>query len=83
MDGMRKVPPGTFQIRNMLRRASAKAADTRCPTRSAPPRQLGHHHNAMLRRFLDTFGFDYEFYSATEFYASGAFDDILLRAAER
>jgi lysyl-tRNA synthetase class 1 len=37
----------------------------------------------MLRRFLDTFGFDYEFYSATEFYASGQFDEILLRAADR
>jgi lysyl-tRNA synthetase class I len=31
-----------------------------------------------LRRFLDTFGFDYEFYSATDFYASGQFDEILL-----
>ncbi len=36
-----------------------------------------------LRRFLDTFGFEYEFYSATEFYRSGQFDEILLRAAER
>ena len=37
----------------------------------------------MLRRFLDTFGFDYEFASATEYYKSGRFDDILLRACER
>jgi lysyl-tRNA synthetase class 1 len=37
----------------------------------------------MLRRFLDAFGFEYEFYSATEFYRSGRFDEILLRAAER
>ncbi len=29
---------------------------------------FGHHNNAMLRRFLDTFGFDYEFASATEYY---------------
>jgi lysyl-tRNA synthetase class I len=37
----------------------------------------------MLRRFLDTFGFEYEFASATDYYKSGKFDDILLRCAER
>jgi lysyl-tRNA synthetase class 1 len=37
----------------------------------------------MLRRFLDTFGFEYEFISATEFYASGKFDKVLLRAVEQ
>ena len=44
---------------------------------------FGHHNNAMLRRFLDTFGFEYEFYSAREFYRSGQFDEILLRCVER
>jgi lysyl-tRNA synthetase class 1 len=44
---------------------------------------FGDHNNAMLRRFLDTFGFNYEFASATEYYRSGKFDDVLLRAAER
>ena len=44
---------------------------------------FGHHNNAMLRRFLDTFGFDYEFGSAQEYYRSGKFDEILLRVAER
>ena len=44
---------------------------------------FGHHNNAMLRRFLDTFGFEYEFYSATEFYRSGQFDDTLRLATER
>ena len=44
---------------------------------------FGDHNNAMLRRFLDTFGFDYEFASATEYYKAGRFDDVLLRAAER
>jgi lysyl-tRNA synthetase class 1 len=37
----------------------------------------------MLRRFLDTFGFEYEFISATDFYKSGRFDDTLRLAAER
>jgi lysyl-tRNA synthetase, class I len=44
---------------------------------------FGHHNNAMLRRFLDTFGFDYEFGSALDYYRSGRFDEILLRVAER
>ena len=44
---------------------------------------FGAHNNAMLRRFLDTFGFEYEFMSATEFYKSGQFDPTLLLAAER
>jgi len=41
------------------------------------------HNNARLQAFLDQFGFEYEFISATEFYRSGRFDEILLRAAER
>jgi lysyl-tRNA synthetase class 1 len=44
---------------------------------------FGHHNNAMLRRFLNTFGFEYDFISATEFYQSGQFDQILLRAVEK
>ena len=64
--------------------ASAQAADRRCRTRSAATtRASAHHNNAMLRRFLDTFGFDYEFASATDYYKSGRFDAVLLRAAER
>ncbi|MCX7306216.1 MAG: lysine--tRNA ligase, partial [Hyphomicrobiales bacterium] len=44
---------------------------------------FGDHNNAMLRRFLDTFGFDYEFASATQYYKSGRFDAVLLKAAEK
>ena len=40
---------------------------------------FAHHNNAMLRDFLDRFGFDYEFYSATECYTSGMFDATLLK----
>jgi lysyl-tRNA synthetase class 1 len=32
---------------------------------------------------LDTFGFEYDFISATEFYQSGQFDQVLLRAVEK
>ncbi|MDX1731471.1 MAG: lysine--tRNA ligase, partial [Aurantimonas coralicida] len=37
------------------------------------------HNNARLRAFLDRFGFDYEFASATDYYASGRFDATLLK----
>jgi lysyl-tRNA synthetase class 1 len=37
----------------------------------------------MLRDFLDRFGFDYEFVSATERYASGAFNEALRQVLRR
>ena len=43
---------------------------------------FGHHNNAMLRRFLDTFGFDYAFISARDLYPAGTFHSILLRFVE-
>jgi lysyl-tRNA synthetase class I len=81
MDGMRKVP-GNVPNQDMLREHLQKPL-TSVPDPFGEFESFGHHNNAMLRRFLDTFGFDYEFYSATDFYASGQFDEILLRAAER
>jgi lysyl-tRNA synthetase class 1 len=38
---------------------------------------FAHHNNAMLREFLDQFGFDYEFVSASDRYNAGEFDDAL------
>jgi lysyl-tRNA synthetase class 1 len=81
MDGMRKVP-GNVPNRDMLFDHLQKPL-TSVPDPFGTHDSFGHHNNAMLRRFLDTFGFEYEFVSATEFYASGQFDEILLRAAER
>ncbi len=81
MDGMRKVPdnvPNQEMLRENLQRPL-----TSVPDPFGQYESFGAHNNAMLRRFLDTFGFEYEFYSATEFYRSGAFDAVLLRAAER
>ena len=81
MDGMRKVPdnvPNPELLRENLQRPL-----TAVPDPFGQYESFGHHNNAMLRRFLDTFGFQYEFISATDFYKSGQFDPILLRAAER
>ncbi|MBC7132274.1 MAG: lysine--tRNA ligase [Roseovarius sp.] len=81
LDGMRKVP-GNVPNPEMLREHLQKPL-TSVPDPFGEYESFGHHNNAMLRRFLDTFGFEYEFYSATEFYRSGQFDEVLLRAAER
>jgi lysyl-tRNA synthetase class 1 len=82
MDGMRKIPD------NVPDRAFLEPY-LHMPLTSVPNpfggdyESFGHHNNAMLRRFLDTFGFDYEFASATEYYKSGRFDAVLLKAAEK
>ena len=81
LDGMRKVP-GNVPNQEMLAEHIQKPL-TVVPDPFGTHESFGHHNNAMLRRFLDTFGFDYEFYSAREFYRSGRFDEILLRCAER
>ena len=81
MDGMRKVP-GNVPNQDMLHEHLQKPL-TSVPDPFGTHESFGHHNNAMLRRFLDTFGFEYEFYSATEFYKSGQFDEILLRAVEK
>ncbi len=82
MDGMRKIPD------NVPDRAALEPY-LHMPLTVVPNpfggdyASFGHHNNAMLRRFLDTFGFDYEFASATDYYKAGRFDEVLLRAAER
>ena len=81
LDGMRKVPENVPQ--QALLQENIQKPLTSVPDPFGEYESFGHHNNAMLRRFLDTFGFDYEFYSATEFYGSGQFDEVLLRAAER
>ncbi|MGB1023732.1 MAG: lysine--tRNA ligase [Paracoccaceae bacterium] len=81
LDGMRKVP-GNVPNQDMLREHLQKPL-TSVPDPFEEFDSFGGHNNAMLRRFLDTFGFEYEFYSATEFYRSGQFDTVLKRAAER
>ena len=81
LDGMRKVPgnvPNPESLTEHLQRPL-----TSVPDPFGEYESFGHHNNAMLRRFLDTFGFEYDFISATEFYQSGQFDPILLRAVEK
>lgn len=81
LDGMRKVPgnvPDPAQLEPYLQMPL-----TSVPDPFGTHDSFGDHNNAMLRRFLDTFGFEYEFYSAREFYHTGQLDEILKRAVER
>ncbi|NRB01671.1 MAG: lysine--tRNA ligase [Rhodobacteraceae bacterium] len=81
LDGMRKVPGNVPQQEMLAEHLHRPLTDV--PDPFGTHESFGHHNNAMLKRFLDTFGFEYEFYSAREFYRSGQFDDVLTRAAER
>ncbi|SIS65106.1 lysine--tRNA ligase [Phaeovulum vinaykumarii] len=81
MDGMRKVPENVPN-QELLRQHMQKPL-TSVPDPFEQYESFGHHNNAMLRRFLDTFGFEYEFASATDYYKQGKLDAVLLRAAER
>ena len=81
VDGMRKVPENVPN--QQVLRQYMQMPLTSVPDPYGEYQSFGHHNNAMLRRFLDTFGFQYEFISATEFYQSGQFDATLLLAAER
>ena len=87
MDGFRKVPgnvPKQEMLAQYIDMPLTRVPDPFGGIDGEPEYEsFAHHNNARLRRFLDQFGFEYEFYSATEFYKSGQFDEILLRCAER
>lgn len=81
MDGFRKVPTN-LPNQDML------AEDLHLPlTRVRDPfgthEGFAQHNNARLCAFLDSYGFEYEFASATDYYTSGRFDEMLLTALER
>ena len=81
MDGLRKVPDNVPN-KEMLAGYLGKPL-TRIPDPFGTHDSFGAHNNARLRAFLDSFGFEYEFASATEYYASGRFDDALVRVLQR
>jgi lysyl-tRNA synthetase, class I len=81
MDGLRKVPDNVPN-REMLQQHLGKPL-TEVPDPFGKFESFAHHNNAMLRAFLDQFGFQYEFQSSTETYRSGAFDGTLLKMLER
>ena len=81
MDGLRKVPD------NVPNKAMLAAYLDKPLSAIPDPFDNEHqsyaaHNNAMLRKFLDQFGFEYEFFSATDCYKSGQMDATLLRMLE-
>ncbi len=81
MDGFRKVPtnvPMQEELKEDLHLPLTKVRDP-----FGTHEGFAQHNNAMLCEFLDSFGFEYEFASATDYYSSGKFDETLLIALER
>ncbi|MEH0831836.1 lysine--tRNA ligase [Anaplasma bovis] len=81
MDGLRKVPdnlPNRDMLTSHLGRLLSSIPD---PFGTAP--SYAHHMNDTFCAFLDRFGFEYEFKSATECYRSGIYDDVLLKLLKK
>ena len=81
MDALRKVPdniPNKEMVAQHLGKPLTQVPD---PFGTYP--SFAAHNNARLRAFLDQFGFEYEFFSATECYTSGRFDAALLKVLAR
>jgi lysyl-tRNA synthetase class 1 len=81
MDGLRKVPGNVPNQEQMAEDLHLPLTRVRDPFGTHD--SFGAHNNARLNAFLDSYGFEYEFASSTEYYASGRFDEMLLTALER
>jgi lysyl-tRNA synthetase, class I len=81
MDGLRKVPDN-IPNQDLIRGHLGKPL-TQIPDPFGEYESFAAHNNARLQKFLDAFGFEYEFASATTYYKSGRFDAALLRVLER
>lgn len=82
MDGLRKVPDNVPGKEKMTAELGLPLTKVSNPFDSEYA-SFGEHNNAMLRKFLDRFGFEYEFVSSTEMYTDGKFDMALMRVLER
>jgi lysyl-tRNA synthetase class 1 len=75
MDGLRKVPeniPNQKTLEENLEKPLSRIPDPYGEFES-----YAEHNNNLLKDFLDQFGFEYQFMSATEQYLSGNFDNTL------
>ncbi|MDR2157997.1 MAG: lysine--tRNA ligase [Holosporaceae bacterium] len=80
-DGLRKVPDN-IPNREMLAKYIGFPL-TEIPDPFGSHESFGHHNNNKLMEFLDSFGFEYEFRSATDCYKKGLLNDILLKVLSR
>lgn len=80
MDALRKVPTNVPQQEMLAQYLGLPL--TRIPDPFGEYDSFAAHNNARLRQFLDSFGFQYEFASATDYYTNGTFDAALRRMLE-
>jgi lysyl-tRNA synthetase class 1 len=81
MDGLRKIPDNVPNQAMLREDRDKPVTSVRDPF--GEYESFGAHNNARLRAFLDSFGFDYEFLSATDNYRSGRYDAVLRTMLER
>ena len=75
MDGLRKVPDNVPQ-KELLEKNLHKPL-TQVPDPFNKFNSFGEHNNEMLKNFLDSFNFKYNFKSSTSLYKSGFFNSSL------
>ena len=82
MDGFRKVPTNVPNQDKLAEALNKPLTQVPNPF-DTDHKSFGEHNNAKLQEFLDGFGFDYEFKSATDCYKNGEFDKTLLLMLEK
>ena len=75
MDGLRKVPDNVPDPDSLTQHLGKPLSSIPDPFGAAE--SFAAHNNTRLKGFLDRFGFDYQFLSASECYRSGKFDSVL------
>jgi lysyl-tRNA synthetase class 1 len=81
MDPLRKIPDNVPNHAMLEEDREKPVSSVRDPFGEYD--SFGAHNNARARAFFDSFGFDYEFVSATANYRSGVYDPVLRRVLER
>ena len=77
MDGLRKVPTNIPNREELVKYIGCSLTKVLDPFGKYD--SFAAHNNAMLRDFLDSFKFEYEFVSSTDMYKSGRFNNALMK----
>ncbi|MBD1167254.1 lysine--tRNA ligase [Pelagibacterales bacterium SAG-MED09] len=81
MDGLRKIPENVPNQK--LLEANLHKPLTEVPDPFEKYSSFGEHNNEMLKNFLDSFNFNYNFKSSTQLYKSGVFNSTLKLILEK
>jgi lysyl-tRNA synthetase class 1 len=80
MDGLRNLPENVPNHNNLRQFLGMPLSSIPDPFGETP--SFADYMNGQLQRFLDSYGFEYEFHSSTQSYRSGIFDDGLKRVMD-